>query len=91
MPDSSAPRPVASSPWLIVLAGAAAYGLFRAVGWSLLPPAVRADQTAGLLPALVTIAAAASLLRNQPRGAAWAFGLTLTILSAFAGLMRLLH
>ena len=91
MSDSSTPRSAASSALLIVLAATAAYGLFWVVGRPVLPVAVQADRTAGLLPTLVVAAASASLLRGRPRAAAWAFGLTLIMLAVFIGLMRLLH
>ena len=75
----------------MVLAGVAAYGVFLILGRPLLPAAVEPDRTAGLLPAVVMVAASASLLRGRPRAAAWAFGLVLGVLAAFVGLMRLLH
>ncbi len=91
MSDSSTPRPGETSALEIVLAGAAAYGLFLAAGRPLLPAAVQADRTAGLLPAVVVVVASISLLRTRPRAAAWAFGLTLGLLAVFVGMMRLLH
>ncbi|MBC7446677.1 MAG: hypothetical protein H7330_01285 [Hymenobacteraceae bacterium] len=91
MPDPATPRPAAPPILLIVLAGAAAYGLFWFIGRPLLPPAVRADPTAGLLPVLVVIAASVSLLRHQRRAGVWALGLTLAVLAVFVGLMHLLH
>lgn len=91
MPEPAPPRPAASSPLLLVLAGAAAYAAFWLVGRPLLPPAVRADATAGLLPALVATAACASLLRRQPRAILWTFGAVMGLLLVFTGLMRLFH
>lgn len=91
MIDPTTPRTLGSSALLIALAGMAAYGLFWLVGRPLLPAAVQADRTAGLLPAVVVSIAAANLLRRQPRALAWAFGITLGVLAAFTGLMRLLH
>ena len=91
MPDSVPSRPGAASVLLIVVAGAAAYGLFWVGGRPLLPAMVQADRTAGLLPALVVVAASASLLRHEPYAVAWAFGLTLGVLAVFIGLMHLMH
>ncbi len=90
MNDLPAPRSAAPI-YQLILAGAAAYAVFWALGRPLLPPAVQADATAGLLPAIVVTAAATSLLRTQPRAAAWVFGLTLGVLLVFVGLMRLFH
>jgi hypothetical protein len=90
------PEPVSSSPkfsprLLIFTASAAAYGLFLLVGRPLLPVAVRADRTAGLLLAIVVGAASASLLKQERHAAWWGFGLTLAVLAVYTGLMRLMH
>ncbi len=75
---------------LLLLACAAAFGLYALLGRSLLPPRVRADATAGLLPALVIAVASVSVLQGFRRSWLLAFGATAGFLALYVGLMRLL-
>lgn len=88
MSDTPTPPPSSfSRGLLVVVACLAAYGLFWIVGRPLLPAKVLADQTAGLLPTLVTAAAGASLFRHWHRAPLWGFGITLAVLAVFTALM----
>lgn len=88
-PPPGGPSPVVER-LLLLLACAAAFGLYALLGRSLLPPRVRADATAGLLPAVVIALASVSVLRGLRRSWLLAFGATAGFLALYVGLMRLL-
>lgn len=90
MADTSPPPASFVRSLLIVAACLAAYALFWLVGRPLLPPRILADRTAGLLPTLVTSAAAASLFRRWSRAPLWGFGATLAVLAVYTVLMVLI-